>query len=107
MDIPSHKIHNVLRVFTRRLTRFKQEAPEKSISEFRNDLAEEKRTAVINQISGRIISETMKMASRPGEIRERTATWRTAASSRIGSRHTGFRYTVLLGDEQRTETLVW
>lgn len=105
MDIPSHKIHNVLRVFTRRLMRFKKAVPEKPVSDYQSDLADEKRDAVIDRISERIISEARNMAVTPDRVRESAPTWRLNTSRRIDLRRGDFKYTVQRGNEQRTQTL--
>jgi len=76
MDIPPYKIHNVLKIYTRRLIERKEVQKEK---EHREDpkppASEEKRRALIDRISEQILQKTERWTSGASKIKEPAASW--------------------------------
>jgi hypothetical protein len=82
MDIPPYKIHNVLKIYTRRLIERKEVQKEK---EHRKDpeppASEEKRRAVIDRISEQILQKTERWTAKASKIKDSPAPWSPERSS--------------------------
>ncbi|MFW5635514.1 MAG: DVU0524 family FlgM-associated protein [Thermodesulfobacteriota bacterium] len=100
MDIPPYKIHNVLKIYTRRLIERKRVQKEKDHETAPNPPASEgKRQAVIDRISEQILQKTERWTSRPSNIKESSAHWSTERSSPSPTGE--FTYFVVGPDQQK------
>lgn len=100
MDIPPYKIHNVLKIYTRRLIERKRAQKKKDPGTAPNPPASEgKRQAVIDRISEQILQKTERWTSRASRIKESPAPWTTERSS--PNPRDEFTYFVVGPDQQK------
>lgn len=100
MDIPPYKIHNVLKIYSRRLIERKRAQTEKENRTAPNPGAsEEKRRALIDRISEQILQKTERWTSGASKLKEPAASWTPNRSSQNSKGE--FTYFVLGPDQQK------